>query len=101
MRNFILLTLFFLFVVFATSCDSSERVNVDYQPTEESVVAMIKQSATTTRNICTSCGCKADLINCSCPTQKRLDCVLDNSVTAIRDIKPKAPEVGSVKGSIH
>ena len=102
MKNILLLPVLFLLVVFVTSCNSSKKtLNVDYQPTEESAVAMIKQSATTTRDTCISCGCKADLINCKCPTKKRLDCVLDNSITVIKDIKPEAPQVGPVKDSIH
>ncbi|MBR9920666.1 MAG: hypothetical protein GYB31_07480 [Bacteroidetes bacterium] len=89
----------FFFCLFMVSCEDSTELNVDFQPTDEETVSMVTQSATTTRDVCTSCGCKADLINCSCATQKKLKCVLDNSLTAVKDIKQEAPESGPATSS--
>ncbi|MCA9671467.1 MAG: hypothetical protein KC503_37980 [Myxococcales bacterium] len=37
----------------------------------------VNGTPTTTRDICTKCGCTATFFNCSCPTRRRLQCVLD------------------------
>ena len=62
-----------------SSCNNSsllleERVSqVEDKLSDEAVLMRVNQ--TTTRDKCTSCGCKADLINCTCSTQKQRDCL--------------------------
>jgi hypothetical protein len=36
---------------------------------------VMRLNQTTTRDRCTACGCKANLINCNCSTQKQRACL--------------------------